>query len=127
VAGIAGAKLDIFVMDGNSAAAAGIAEMLVQSHEGYIEFLPALPTEWKTGYYKGLCVRDGATADVRWENGTIKKASIKANIGNSFNIKIHDIAKATFLLNGKAFKVKSINWDIANIDLKINDLLEIVY
>ena len=53
VAGIAGANYDIFVLDGNEAAASGIAEMLIQSHEDYIEFLPALPAEWKTGYYKG--------------------------------------------------------------------------
>ena len=57
VSGIAGAAVDIFVLDGNEAAAAGIAEMLIQSHEDYIEFLPALPKEWETGYYKGLCVR----------------------------------------------------------------------
>ena len=67
VAGIAGANYDIFVLDGNEAAASGIAEMLIQSHEDYIEFLPALPSEWKTGYYKGLCVRGGATVSAEWE------------------------------------------------------------
>jgi alpha-L-fucosidase 2 len=125
VAGIAGAKLDIYVMDGNSAGTSGIAEMLIQSHEGYVEFIPALPMEWETGYFKGLCVREGATADVSWENGTIRKASLKANRNNSFNIKLPDIAKAKFLRNGKPVKVDLISGDIASINLKKNDLLEI--
>ena len=73
VAGIAGANYDIFVLDGNEAAASGIAEMLIQSHEDYIEFLPALPAEWKTGYYKGLCVRGNATVSADWTDMKIKK------------------------------------------------------
>ena len=127
VAGIAGAKLDIFVMDGNSAGTSGIAEMLVQSHEGYIEFLPALPSEWKTGYYKGLCVRDGAITDVRWENGKVKKASLKANIHNTYRIKIPDISKAKFLKNGKAFNIELMKGDIASINLKTNEIIDIQY
>jgi len=114
-------------MDGNSAGASGIAEMLVQSHEGYIEFLPALPSEWKTGYYKGLCVREGATTDVRWENGKVKKASLKANTNNNYNIKIPDISKAKFLKNGKAFKIESLKGDIASINLKKNEIMDIQY
>lgn len=127
VSGIAGAKLDIFVLDGNEAGASGIAEMLIQSHEGYIEFLPALPKEWGTGYYKGLCARDGAVADVSWENGAIKKALLKANINNSYDIKLPDIANAKFFINGNVYKVESVKGDIASINLKKNDLLEIKY
>lgn len=127
VAGIAGAKLDIFVLDGNTAGTSGIAEMLIQSHEGYIEFIPALPKEWKTGYFKGLCVRNGATADVSWENGAIKKASLKANMNNTYNIKLPDITKAKFLKNGTVFKVESIIGDVANIKLKTGENLDILY
>ena len=55
--GIAGAEGDIYSFDGNPAGTAGMAEMLVQNHEGYVEFLPCLPVEWKDGSFKGLCLK----------------------------------------------------------------------
>lgn len=58
--GIAGAEGDIYSFDGNPAGTAGMAEMLVQNHEGYVEFLPCLPVEWKDGSFKGLCLKGGA-------------------------------------------------------------------
>lgn len=85
--GIAGAPWDIFIFDGNEAGAAAVVEMLVQCHEGYIEFLPALPSAWKTGYVKGICVAGGAEIDLEWENGIIKKASLKASVNNKFRVK----------------------------------------
>ena len=54
-AGIAGAGEDIFAFDGNTAGAAGMAEMLLQSHDNCIELLSCLPEEWKNGSFKGLC------------------------------------------------------------------------
>ena len=56
--GIAGAEGDIYSFDGNPAGTAGMAEMLIQNHEGYVEFLPCLPVEWKDGSFKGLCLRE---------------------------------------------------------------------
>jgi len=87
-AGIAGAARDIFSFDANEAAPAGMAEMLVQSHEGYIELLPALPKQWKNGYFKGLCVRGGAEVNLEWENGAVKQAEIIAMVDNTFAVKI---------------------------------------
>lgn len=58
--GIAGAEGDIYSFDGNPAGTAGMAEMLVQNHEGYVEFLPCLPVEWKDGSFKGLCLKGGS-------------------------------------------------------------------
>jgi alpha-L-fucosidase 2 len=127
VSGIAGAAVDIFVLDGNEAAAAGIAEMLIQSHEDYIEFLPALPKEWETGYYKGLCVRGGATADVSWQRMKIKKATLKASVSNSFKIKLPDILNARLIKNGKDYQAESVKGDIASVNLQKNDILEIQY
>jgi alpha-L-fucosidase 2 len=127
VSGIAGAAKDIFVLDGNEAAASGIAEMLIQSHEDYIEFLPALPKEWNTGYYKGLCVRGGASADVTWENMAIKQALLKATVNSSFNIKLPDITEAKYFVNGKVYKPASVKGDIVNVNLKQNDLFEVKY
>lgn len=73
-AGIAGAGEDIFAFDGNTAGAAGIAEMLLQSHDNCIELLPCLPKEWKNGNFKGLCARGGIEIDASWKNSQIVNA-----------------------------------------------------
>ncbi len=63
---------EIFQIDGNFGAAAGILEMLVQSRDGVIELLPALPKEWQNGYLRGARVRGGAGIELFWENGELK-------------------------------------------------------
>jgi alpha-L-fucosidase 2 len=101
-AGIAGAPYDIFCLDGNTAGAAGIGEMLVQSHEDYVEFLPCLPAQWGEGSYQGLCVRGGGEVAATWSNGTLTKASLKALVDQTFRIKLPANAQRyRIAVNGK--------------------------
>ena len=79
-----------FQIDGNFGGTAGIAEMLLQSHDGFIEVLPALPSAWKDGHFKGLCAENGAVVDCYWRNGIVKKIKIKSKIGGTYNILMSD-------------------------------------
>ena len=69
--GIAGAAENIFCVDGNSSGAAGIAEMLLQSHTDEIELLPALPKAWPNGRVTGLKARGNLTVDIEWKEGRV--------------------------------------------------------
>ncbi|MEA4916723.1 glycoside hydrolase family 95 protein [Proteiniphilum sp.] len=77
-------------IDGNFGGTAGIAEMLIQSQSGYIQLLPALPTGWSKGSFKGLCVRGGAEVDAAWEKGRITRLTLHAKTDNNFQLKVPD-------------------------------------
>lgn len=124
-AGIAGAPYDIFIFDGNAAGAAGIGEMLIQSHEGYIEFLPCLPEQWSKGNYQGLCVRGGAEVSACWENSIIKYASVKATATHTFSIKVPSKKSYKITLNGRLLKVSPDSRNIITVSMKAGDLVEL--
>lgn len=76
-----------FQLDGNFGGSAGIAELLLQSHEGYIEPLSSLPEAWKSGEYSGLCARKGFELSVKWNNGKAEKITILSKCGEVCKIK----------------------------------------
>lgn len=76
-----------FQIDGNFGGAAGIAEMLLQSHDGFIEVLPALPSTWKSGSFKGFCTVGGAVVDCEWKDGKIEFLKIYSKTGGFYKIK----------------------------------------
>lgn len=75
-----------FQIDGNFGYTAGVNEMLVQSHCGYIELLPALPSAWKNGEIKGIVARGNFTVSEKWENGKLIYAEIYSNCGGDLNL-----------------------------------------
>lgn len=75
-----------FQIDGNFGFTAGVNEILMQSHCGYIELLPALPSAWQNGEISGLIARGNFTVSEKWENGKLKTAEIISNHGGDLTV-----------------------------------------
>jgi len=76
-----------FQIDGNFGVMAGIAEMLIQSHEGFIEVLPTLPKEWETGSFDGLVARGNFEVTLEWEKSKISSFKVHSRSGGKCSIK----------------------------------------
>lgn len=96
-----------FQIDGNFGGTAGISEMLVQSHDGYINLLPALPNILEDGELKGFRTRGGNEIDLSWSNGLPVKATVKGGFKEDIKIKVPDGVTSVKLNNEESFTIPS--------------------
>lgn len=95
-----------FQIDGNFGGTAGITEMLMQSHMGFIHLLPALPDAWQKGSIKGLRAKGNFTVDIYWDNGRLTKAVILSGSGEPCQVRYGDKVKKMKTQKGKTYEVR---------------------
>jgi alpha-L-fucosidase 2 len=116
-----------FQIDGNLGACAGIAEMLLQSHSGKIELLPALPAAWKNGSFYGLKVRGGGEVSATWEEGLLKETTLRAPVAHTFRIQLPPRPALTGIrINSKPASLPVISSMLA-IEMKAGDELVLTF
>lgn len=99
-----------FQIDGNFGGTAGVTEMLLQSHMGFIQLLPALPNAWKDGSVSGICAKGNFEVDMIWENNQLKEATLRSGAGGNCVIKYGDKMLSFKTIKGQSYQIK---YDVA--------------
>jgi len=95
-----------FQIDGNFGAAAGMIEMLVQSHAGEVELLPALPSAWPAGRVTGLRARGGFDVDLSWRDGRLVDATVRSRLGHPLTVRYGEQVKRFSTTRGQSIVVR---------------------
>ncbi len=101
-----------FQIDGNFGGAAGIGEMLIQSHTKFIDILPALPSALPEGEVKGICARGGFVAEMKWSGGKLAQLKILSKSGSVLNLRYKDKVVA---MKTKANTVYTFNGELKQL------------
>ena len=116
-----------FQIDGNFGGCAGIAEMLLQSHTGIIELLPALPKQFSKGTFDRFRVRGGAEISAAWNNNQLTSVMLKATTDNTFVLKIPEYVKNITFLKDKVMETEiEIIDGLVEITLKKDETIQII-
>lgn len=94
-----------FQIDGNFGGTAGVTEMLMQSHMGFIHLLPALPGAWKEGSVSGICAKGNFEIDMVWKNNQLNQAVILSKAGSLCTVRYGDKTLSFKTEKGKSYKV----------------------
>ena len=98
-----------FQIDGNFGGTAGVTELLLQSHMGFIQLLPALPDAWEEGSVEGLLARGNFEVDLRWANGQLQEAVITSNAGQPCQVRYGDQTLNFKTKKGQTYTLTSVN------------------
>ena len=94
-----------FQIDGNFGGTAGITEMLLQSHMGFIQLLPALPDAWANGSISGICAKGNFEVSISWKEGQLEKAIIHSKSGIPCNVRYGDKTLKFKTVKGKKYEI----------------------
>ena len=98
-----------FQIDGNFGGTAGVTELLLQSHMGFIQLLPALPDAWAEGSVEGLMARGNFEVDLRWANGQLQEAVITSNAGQPCQVRYGDQVLNFKTKKGQTYTLTSVD------------------
>lgn len=117
-----------FQIDANFGATAGVAEMLLQSHEEYIEPLAAIPDQWKDGRFSGLMARGNFQISVEWKNGNIQSILILSNMGEHCRIKCINAEKGNVTnSHGKLIRTRITDKEFIEFDTQKGETYKVVF